>query len=102
MKMSTEYLGATAAPTTGTSIRPPRKCNPSTPTTWGNKLNRKEAFVTAIAALQEASSTPAIRITKMKRAESTVDQLSDRLLEGIPAHSDHTIIVLVFTRNTHT
>ena len=38
----------------------------------------------------------------MKRAESTVDQLSDRLLEGIPAHSDHTIIVLVFTRNTHT
>ena len=38
----------------------------------------------------------------MKQAESTVDQLSDRPLEGIPTHCDHTIIVYVFTRNTHT
>ena len=38
----------------------------------------------------------------MKQAESTVDQLSDRPLEGITANSDHTIIVFVFTRNTQT
>ena len=37
----------------------------------------------------------------MKQAESTVDQLSDRPLQGIPTHRDHTIIVHVFTRNTH-
>ena len=37
----------------------------------------------------------------MKQAESTVDQLSDRPLEGISAHRDHAIIVLVLTRNSH-
>jgi len=37
----------------------------------------------------------------MKQAESTVDQLSDCPLEGITAHRDHTIIVLVLTRNSH-
>jgi len=38
----------------------------------------------------------------MKQAESTVDQFRDRPLEGIPANSNHTIIVCVFTRNTQT
>jgi len=102
VKMSTEYLGATAALPTGTNIRPPCKCNPSSTTTGGNELDGKEALVTAAASLQQASSTPVIRIAKMKQAESTVDQLSDRPLEGIPTHRDHTIIVTVFTRNTHT
>ena len=101
LKMSTEYLGATAALPAGTDIRPPCKSNPSSTTAWGNKLNGKKALVTAAAVLQEASSTSAIKITKMKQAESTVDQLSDRPLEGIPAHRDHTIIVHVFTRDTY-
>jgi len=99
--MSTEYLGATAALPAGTDIRPLCKSNPSSTTARGNKFNGKEALVTAAAVLQEASSTPAIRITKMKQAESTVDQLSDRPLEGVSAHRDHTIIVFVLTRNSH-
>jgi len=99
--MSTEYLGATAALPTGTDIRPPCKSNPSPTTTRGNEFNGKEAPITAAAVLQEASSTPAIRITKMKQAESTVDQLSGRPLERVSAHRDHTIIVHVLVRNTH-
>ena len=99
--MSTEYLGATAAFPTGTDIRPPCKSNPSPTTARGNEFNRKEAPVTAAAVLQEASSIPAIRITKMKQAERTVDQLSDRLLEWVSAHRDHTTIVHVLARNTH-
>jgi len=100
--MSTKYLGATAALSAGTDIRPPCKRNPSATTTWGNKFNRKEATVTAAAALQEASGTPAIRSAEMNQAESTVDQLSDRPLDWIPAHCHHTIIVLVLARNTYT
>ena len=70
--------------------------------TFLNKLQWKLAFVLAVATLQQASSAPTIRSAEMKQAESTVDQLSDRPLEGIPAHRDHTIIVLVFTRDTQT
>jgi len=83
VKMSTEYLGATAAFSTWTDIRPPCKRNLSSTTTGGNKFNGKEALVTPAAALQAASSRPAIRITEMKQAETTVDQLS-RLRYGAP------------------
>jgi len=101
--MSTEHLGVTATLPTRTGIRPPRKRNPlASPVARDDEPNREHALVTAIAALQQASSTPVIRIAKMKQAESTVDQLSDRPLEGIPTHRDHTIIVSVFTWNTHT
>jgi len=87
---------------TGTSIRPPRKRNPSPTPTRGNKSNGKHALVATVATLQEASGTSAIGSAELKQAESTVDQLSDRPLEGIPTHRDHTIIVFVFTWNTHT
>jgi len=100
--MSMKYLGATAAFSTGTDIRPRCKRNPSPTTAQGNKFNGKVAMVTSAAVLQEASRTPAIRSAEVKQAESTVDQLSDSPLEGIPAHRDHTIIVLVFARNTQT
>ena len=100
--MGTEYLGATAALPTGTGIRPPCKCNLlPTPIARDGKPNREHASVATVTALQEASKTSVVRITKMKQAESTVDQLSDRPLEGISAHRDHTIIVLVLTWNAH-
>ena len=100
LKMSTEYLGVTAPFATRTGIRPPCKSNPSPTTTWGNKLEGKFTLVVAIATLQQASGASAIRIAEMKQAESTVDQLRDCPLEGIPTHRDHTVIVLVLTRNT--
>jgi len=100
--MSMEYLGATAALSTGTSIRPPRKGNTSPTPTRGNKSNGKHALVTTVAVFQEASGASAIGSAEMKQAESTVDQLSDRRLEGIPTHGNHTIIVIVFTWNAHT
>ena len=69
--MSMEYLGATAALSTGTSIRPPREGNRPTATT--SELKGKLTLVLAVAALQQASSTPAIGSAEMKQAESTVD-----------------------------
>jgi len=38
----------------------------------------------------------------MKQAASTVDQLCECPLNGIPAYCDYIVIVLVFTRNAHT
>jgi len=102
VKMSTEYLGATAPLPTWTDIRPPCKRNLSPSPTRAHEFDREHALVTTVAASQEVSSTQVIRIAEMKQAESTVDQLSDSPLERIPAHCDHTIIVSVFTRNTQT
>jgi len=97
--MILEYLGASVALPTGTGSRPPREGNLPTATT--RELKGKLTFFLAAAALQEASSTPTIGSAEMKQAESTVDQLSDCPLEGIPAHRDHTTVVLVLTRNSH-
>jgi len=99
-KMVPEYLGASAALPTSTRQRPPCKGNLSPTTT--DKLERKLALVIAVAALQEAPSIPTSARTKMKQDESTVDQLSDRPLEGIPTHRDHTVIVSVLMRDAHT
>jgi len=67
-----------------------------------NKLQGELAFVLAAAVFQEAPCTPIIRGAQLKQAESTVDQLCDRPLEGIPTHCDHTIIVFVLTWNPQT
>ena len=95
--MDSDPIGLVTAPSTGTGSRPPREGNLPTATT--RKLEGKLALVLAVTALQEASSTPTIGRPKMKQAESTVDQPSDRPLEGIPTHRDHTIIIHVFKRN---
>ena len=98
--MIPEYLGASAALPTGTGISPPREGN--LPITTTSKLEGKLTLVTAVTTLQQASSAPAIRRSKMKQAESTVDQLRNRPLEGITTNGDYTIIVMMFTRNAHT
>ena len=67
-----------------------------------NKLQGELAFVLAAAVFQEAPCTPIIRGAQLKQAESTVDQLCDHPLEGIPTHRDHTIIVFVLTWNPQT
>jgi len=98
--MDPDPIGLVTALPTRASRRPLRKGNLSTITT--SKLEGKLALVTAVATFQKASSTPAIRSAEVKQAESTVDQLSNRPLEEIPTHCDHTIIVPVFARNTQT
>jgi len=91
--MTAEYPGATAALAARTFRSPPGEGTLS-PTT-ADKSEGKLALVIAVATLQEASSTPTIGLSKIKQAESTVDQLSDSPLKGIPTHRDHTIVVLV-------
>jgi len=97
-QITLEYLSPTAALPTRSSRWPPRKGN--LPPVSTNKLKLKLAFVLAIATLQEALSAPAISVSQVKQAESTVDELCNCPLEGIPMHHNHAIIVTVFTRNT--
>ena len=92
-----EYLGATAVLAAGADREAPHEANMSP--AFLNKLQRKLAFVLAVATFQEASGAPIIRGSQVKQAESTIDQLCNRLLEGIPAHHNHAIIVAVLTRN---
>jgi len=98
--MTWKYLGATAALAAGANQRPPREANLSS--TFLKELHRKLALVLAVATLQQASGASVIRGPQVKQAESTVDQLCNRPLEGIPTHRNHAIIVLVFTRNAQT
>ena len=97
--MTPEYLGATAALPARANRRPPCKGNPPPTPLRGNKPERKLALVFAIAPSQEAASIPVVRGSQVKQAESTVDQLGDRSLEGIPTHRHHTIIVFVFPQS---
>ena len=84
--------------------RPPSEGNtPAHATnTTAFEFERNLAPGRARAILQQTASASVVLVSQAKQAESTVDQLSDSPLEGIPAHRDHTIIVHVFTRNTQT
>jgi len=95
-----EYLGATAALAAGADREAPHEANMSP--AFLNKLQRKLGFVLAVATFQEASGAPIIRGYQVKQAESTIDQLCNRPLEGIPAHRNHATMVAVLTRNAQT
>jgi len=83
--------------------RPPSEGNTPAHTTNTTALEfeRNLAPGRARAILQQTPSASVVFVSKVKQAESTVDQLGDSPLEGIPAHRDLTIIVHVFTWNTH-
>ena len=64
----------------------------------GDLCERQSASTITETLLSETSQAI---LGQVNQRQSAVDKLCNSPLERIPAHRDHTIIVSVFTRNTH-
>jgi len=98
-KINGKRFGIATALSAGTIIRPPFKGN--LPPAAADKLHKDLAPICLITAFQQASRTSVVR-PQMKQAESAIDQLGNRPLEGIPTNSNRAIVITVFKWNTQT